>query len=265
LLYLGVKLKTMENQQTTLRPRSGKILAGFILIAAGTILLFHQLGYFFPSWLISWPMILIVVSLVIGAKNQFANSSWLLPFAVGIAFLVDRALPSINISRYIAPAAIIALGVWVMFGKSHRFKSRKWREAHQRWEQSMAAVEIYNNTNNTNSKGEFLEAVSVFGGSKKTVFSKNFTGGDVVTFIGGVEINLVQADIQGRVVLEVTQVLGGTKVIVPAHWDVVSEIAAVFGGIEDKRVQHSSQIQPDKILILRGTSVFGGIEIQSFG
>ena len=252
----------MENQQASLRPRSGKILAGFILIAAGTILLFHQLGYFFPSWLISWPMILIVVSLVIGAKNQFANSSWLLPFAVGIAFLVDRALPSINIARYIAPAAIITLGVWVMFGKSHRFKSRKWREAHRKWEHTMAAVETYNTTD---SKGEFLEAVSVFGGSKKTVFSKNFTGGDVVTFVGGVEINLVQADIQGRVVLEVTQVLGGTKLIVPAHWDVVSEMTAVFGGIEDKRMQHSSQIQPDKILILRGTSVFGGIEIQSFG
>jgi predicted membrane protein len=149
-----------------------------------------------------------------------------------------------------------------MFGKSHRWKSRKWREVHQKWEHTMAAVEPHNTTD---SKGEFLEAVSVFGGTKKTVFSKDFRGGDVVAFIGGVEINLSQADMQGRVVLEVTQILGGTKLIVPAHWDVVSEMVAVFGGIEDKRMQHSSQIQPDKILILRGASVFGGIEIQSFG
>jgi predicted membrane protein len=203
-------------------------------------------------------MILIIISLVIGAKNQFANSSWLLPFAVGIAFLVDRALPNIHISRYIAPAAIIGLGLWVMFGKSHRWKSKQWKQAHWQWENSVTPTA-------TDTPGEFLEAVSVFGGTKKTVFSKNFKGGDVVSFIGGVEINLAQADMQGRVVLEVTQILGGTKLIVPSHWDVVSEVTAVFGGIEDKRIQHISQIQPDKILVLRGASVFGGIEIQNFG
>ena len=35
---------------------------------------------------------------------------------------------------------------------------------------------------------------------------------------GGAEINFMQADIQGRVELEVNQVFGGTKLIVPAHW-----------------------------------------------
>jgi predicted membrane protein len=250
----------MKNPQTSLRPRSGKVLAGLILIAAGTILLFHQLGFFFPGWLISWPMILIVVSLVIGAKNQFANSSWLLPFAVGVAFLTDRMLPHIHLSRYIAPLAIIGTGLWVMLGKSHRWKARQWKEAHLNWENVTASAHT-----EAGAAGEFLEAVAVFGGNKKTVFSKNFTGGDVVAFMGGVEINLSQADIQGRVVLEVTQILGGTKLVVPSHWDVVSEITAVFGGIEDKRNQHHSQIQPGKILVLRGTSVFGGIEIQNYG
>jgi predicted membrane protein len=250
----------MDNQQTSLPPKSGKLLAGLILIAAGTILLLHQLGFFFPRWLISWPMILIVISLVIGAKNKFTNSSWLLPFAIGVAFLIDRALPNVHLSRYIAPAAIIGLGLWIMFGRSHHWKSRSWQEQHLNWENVTASAH-----NQADATGEFLEAVAVFGGNKKTVFSKNFTGGDVVAFMGGVEINLSQADMQGRVVLEVTQILGGTKLIVPSHWDVVSEITAVFGGIEDKRMQHSSAIQPNKILVLRGTSVFGGIEIQNFG
>lgn len=254
----------MENNQTSLRPRSGKILAGFILIGVGIILLLHQLGYFFPSWLMSWPMIIIVVSLVIGAKNQFANSSWLLPFAVGVAFLIDRALPNVNLSRYIAPVVIISLGLWVMFGKNHRMKFKRLKEAQLHWE-PVTETPYTHAHSHTGSPGEFLEVVSVFGGSKKTVFSKNFTGGDVVTFIGGVEINLSQADIQGQVVLEVTQILGGTKIIVPSHWDVISEMTAIFGGIEDKRVQHTARAYPDKILILRGTTVFGGIEIQNFG
>jgi predicted membrane protein len=254
----------MENHRTSLRPRSGKILAGLVLITAGTMLFLYQLGYFFPSWLISWPMIVIVISLVVGAKNQFANSSWLLPFAVGVAFLIDRAMPNINITRFIAPAAIIALGLWVMFGKNRRWKSRRLKEARWQPENAIAAATAATHTTE-DVPGEFLEAVSIFGGTKKTVYSKNFTGGDLVAFIGGVEVNLSQADMQGKVVLEVTQIMGGTKLIVPSHWDVVSEITAVFGGIEDKRMQHISQIHPEKILVLRGTTVFGGIEIQSFG
>ncbi|MDO1445816.1 DUF5668 domain-containing protein [Rhodocytophaga aerolata] len=257
----------MDNKQTSSRPRSGKVLAGFILIGAGTILLLHQLGYFFPSWLLSWPMILIVVSLVIGAKTQFANSSWLLPFAVGIAFLIDRALPNINISRYIAPAAIICLGLWVMFGKAHRWKFKRLQEAHAHWEPVTEPPYVHTYTHaQADPSGEHLEAVSVFGGSKKTVFSKNFIGGEVVTIVGGVEINLSQADIQGRVILEVVQIFGGTKIIIPSHWDVVSdEMTAIFGGIEDKRVQHISRAYPDKVLVLKGTALFGGIEIQNFG
>jgi predicted membrane protein len=257
----------MENKQTSLPPRSGKILAGFILIGAGTILLLHQLGYFFPSWLISWPMILIVVSLVIGAKHQFANASWLLPFAIGVAFLIDRAVPGVKISRYIAPAAIIGLGLWVIFGKANRRKFKRLKEADMPCEPVIETPYTQSHTYaQADTSGEFLEAVSVFGGSKKTVFSKNFLGGEIVTIVGGVEINLSQADIQGRIVLEVTQIFGGTKIIIPSHWDVVSaEMTAIFGGIEDKRVQHISRAYPDKILVLKGTTLFGGIEIQNFG
>jgi hypothetical protein len=73
----------------------------------------------------------------------------------------------------------------------------------------------------------------------------------------------MQADFEGRVVLEVTQILGGTKLIIPAHWEVQPEMLAVMGGIEDKRQVHNG-IASDKVLILKGTSVLGGIEIKSY-
>ena len=73
----------------------------------------------------------------------------------------------------------------------------------------------------------------------------------------------MQADIKGKVRLEVVQVFGGTKIIVPANWTIHSEMVAIFGGIEDKRPPQLNSI-PDKILIIEGTSVFGGIDIKSF-
>ena len=82
--------------------------------------------------------------------------------------------------------------------------------------------------------------------------------------MGGTEINLMKADIQQPVVLEVNNVFGGTKLIVPSNWDVKNEVTAVFGGIEDKRDINTGIPDPGKIMILKGTCVFGGIEVTNY-
>ena len=113
------------------------------------------------------------------------------------------------------------------------------------------------------SSEDYIDTTSIFGGVHKKVVSKNFRGGDIVTFLGGSEIDLSQAEIYGTARLDVTQVMGGTKIIVPAHWEVRSEVTALFAGFEDKR-QQPAMINPNKVLIIDGTSIFGGIELKNF-
>lgn len=245
---------------TSSRFRFGKILAGLVFITVGVILLLKQLGYYFPAWLISWPMLLIVIGLVLGAQQGFRNPGWIIVTAIGSVFLLDNLYPYAGILRFIWPVAIIGAGLLMIFSRHHPCKHRRWKQErlHQK-EQSFVPT-----TASENDHAESIEAVAVFGGIKKTVFSKNFTGGEVVAFMGGVEINLTHADIQGRVRLEVTQVLGGTKLIVPSHWDVISEMSAVLGGIDDKRMPPPGAIDKGKVLVIEGTSILGGIEIQSY-
>jgi predicted membrane protein len=84
--------------------------------------------------------------------------------------------------------------------------------------------------------------------------------------MGGAEIVLTQSDLNSsRVELEITQVFGGTKIIVPPHWKVSSDLVAIFGGIEDRRPLMSNQaISDEKHLVIKGTSIFGGIDIRSY-
>ncbi|MBL0132131.1 MAG: hypothetical protein IPP43_14385 [Chitinophagaceae bacterium] len=114
------------------------------------------------------------------------------------------------------------------------------------------------------SKDDFVNTNCVFGGTKRNILSKEFKGGDIVNLFGGTEINLSQADIQGTVVIEITNFFGGTKLIVPSNWEVKSEAVMVFGGVDDKRSIPASTETSGKILVLRGTVIFGGIEIKSF-
>jgi predicted membrane protein len=57
-------------------------------------------------------------------------------------------------------------------------------------------------------------------------------------------------------------VMGGTKLIVPSNWEVRSQLTSIFGNVEDKR--QSASTNSDKVLILDGSSVFGGIEIKNY-
>jgi predicted membrane protein len=82
--------------------------------------------------------------------------------------------------------------------------------------------------------------------------------------MGGAEINLSQADFEGKVILEITQVFGGTALIIPANWEVQSESTAILGGIEDKRAVNDMISNGSKILVLKGVTVFGGIEIKNY-
>jgi len=78
-------------------------------------------------------------------------------------------------------------------------------------------------------------------------------------------LDLTQADITDKVVIRIEEVFGGTKLIVPPDWVVQNEIDGVFHGVEDKRnYNRSATVNSNKILILRGTCVFAGIEIRSY-
>lgn len=109
----------------------------------------------------------------------------------------------------------------------------------------------------------YTDIVSIFSGVKKTILSKQFVGGEIVCVFGGAELNLTNADFNSPVVLDLVQIFGGTKLIVPANWEIRAEAATIFGGIEDKRRQPPNTLA-DKVLILKGSIIFGGVEVSSY-
>ena len=112
-------MKTIiENQSSG---RNTRTILGIILFLAGALLLVDQLNLLFiPDWLFSWPMILIIIGLYIGAKHNFHNLSWLILVLLGIAFLLDNVIPGLLISNLIWPAGLIILGVYIIMRRSFR-------------------------------------------------------------------------------------------------------------------------------------------------
>lgn len=248
---------------------SGKIIAGFILTAIGLSLLFQQLNwFFFPSWLFSWPMILIIVGLVQRANNRSNSSSWLILIVVGCLFLFEKIFPGQNVVHLGWPVIIIAAGLWMIFRRNYNLdttqSTRKEAFANDDFLNPQPGDTEPPLQTQTASGEDYLNSFSIFSTAKKNILSKSFKGGEVVNFFGGTDLDFSHADISGQVIIDVMQLFGGTKLIVPPHWQVVADIAQIFGGVNDKRIPHADVAASGKVLVLKGISIFGGVDIKSF-
>jgi hypothetical protein len=245
-----------DNKDFERRIHGSRIGSGLFLLLAGFVLLAYKMGAPIPGWLFTWPVLLIAIGILTGIKSRFHNPGSFILILIGGVFLADQSIPGIDLHRYIAPLILIGLGIIFLLRPRHRCGYRRYR-----WERYAAtgAPAAFP------SKGEdYLDVHAVFSGVKKNIQSKDFKGGQIVCFMGGAEISFMQADIQNPVILEINNVFGGTKLVIPGNWEVQIEVSAVFGGVEDKRVFQNAVPDPDKKVILRGSCVFGGIEIANY-
>lgn len=265
---------------------NGKVMAGAILLVVGGFLLLNQLNIFFiPDSIELWPLWLIFAGAIVGARNNFQKSSWAVLMGLGVIFLITSNLHSAD--GFVWPLAIISLGLWIILRKKKTgdllatdgdYWDKKYKADPLTTEKPLADFgdTAYNttgtvppaDTNSTNvpplSHDDILDATAIFGGVNKTIFSKSFRGGDITNIFGGTELDFTHADIQGRAMIDVTQVFGGTKIIVPADWQVITDMSSIFAGVDDKRLKHLRPVNSNKVLILKGVSLFAGLEIRSY-
>jgi predicted membrane protein len=249
---------------------------GIIFLVLGGVFLLRYLGLGFPSWVFSWKIILISIGVLIGLKDGFRGPSWLILVGIGSFFLLDDIFPDLDINRLIIPLVLLGIGLMLVFRpKSLLNSNRSSKETEE-------GIPDYDSSGNVVSSGSSqksaneglftsdsstdneLNVVSIFANVRKNILTKNFKGGEIVCIFGGAEINLNNADIPQTVKIEAVNIFGGTKLYVPNNWEIKSEVAAIFGGVEDKRRFPSITVVPDRTLILKGFCMFGGLEIKSY-
>ncbi len=277
----------MENNINTTQPdseefwrreekshRRGKVFGGFLIVAAGSLFLAKELGMQIPQWLFTWKMFLIAIGFLIGVKHNFRHAGWFFLMLIGGAFLLADIYPDIAIKPILWPSLVILIGLVIMF-KPHKNRRDKWQKMHDKFHQRRYGRHGRDGNGNpfdcgmnmvgTDTSEDYIDSTTFMAAIKKNVLSKNFKGGDITNVFGGTELNLTQADFTGTATLDLTNVFGGTKLLVPANWEIHSDLVSAFGNIEDKRpIESNTSTESPKILILKGTTFMGGIEIKSF-
>lgn len=232
------------------RPSQTHIWIGGFLLIIGVVYLLRRMGMHLPEFLFSWQMFLIVLGIFIGIRKHFEGAGWMILILIGSIFLINEFFVFGELRRFILPIILIGSGLFFIF--------------RPRGTRNLIHFDDSGTTPVTGASGQdYIDTTSIFGGTKKKIFSKNFRGGDMTNIFGGSEIDLTQADISGTAVLDVTTLFGGATLLVPPHWNVVSEAVAILGEVKDRRVMQNLP-ENNKTLLIKGTVLFGGIDIKSF-
>ncbi len=217
----------------------GRVIIGILLILLGTLFVMRNYDMLdFPYEYFTWEYFFILIGLLFFFLSRNKTAGVVL-MAIGLFNLVPELWPLL----------LVLIGLYIIFGrKGHCRSSAEPVEAGQ-----------------SKDSNDYVESISIFGGSSKIVNSDNFKGGNIVSIFGGSEINLTNSKLaEGENNIEITAVFGGTTLIVPSDWNVELDVLPIFGGFGDKRMKDpNKKIQEGRKLLIKGIVLFGGGEIKT--
>jgi len=243
---------------------------GVILIVVGVILILERLNLIPESlgdMLMSWQMLLIgigVLSLIGGNRT-----SGTILIVIGAMFMVPELItvPQ-EVRRIYWPLILVAIGIVILMRQRDHHKLDKGNDPlfnvpNGNTSDPSGSSYTSNSFNSFNTFDDFV----IFGGREIFVNSQALTGGKATAIFGGIEFDLRKASLQpGGAVIDCVSVFGGCGFKIPMDWNVRNEVTTIFGAFTDKRggTYSDRYYDPSKTLVIKGISLFGGIEVKHF-
>jgi len=216
----------------------GRLVFGVSILAVGLIIWLDRLGRLRAAdYLRWWPLILIAFGLSLLARGRWIAAA--VDLVIGLSFLPSLPfLPHFRLGEILGiwPLLITAGGITLIL-QALRPAAKDARGA-----------------------GSF-RAFAFMGGSGRSIGSSNFVGGDAVVVMGGCEINLTAASMNGEAMIDVLAFWGGIDIRVPRGWRVENHVTEILGAFRDNTAAPIGADAPR--LIIRGSTIMSGIEVKN--
>ena len=260
----------METRKSGIARRA---ILGIILMFFGILLLAENIGIIntpVSHVIFSWQMLLIVIGSLGLINRRGVQPTSIILIGIGVFFLIpDIFNVTFDVGRLFLPFIFVIIGVSILFHSHHDHWRRKlradWRAQRYHRYRYNWREDIKTEDKPENFGSDYIDEANIFNGGDKKIISKAFHGGKITNIFGGGTYDFLDCELaEGKNVLEIVNIFGGAKLIVPSDWIIHLDVAAVFGGFSDKRRRMSPPADlSKKELYITGVAIFGGGEIKS--
>ena len=98
-------------------------------------------------------------------------------------------------------------------------------------------------------------------GSQFTSTAESLRRGSIITFMGGAEIDLTRATIDGSARLTLLTIMGGVELRLPPHWRIETESLVLAGDSNSDLVGQDDLPDTAPVLQINARTVMGGLSI----
>ncbi len=212
----------------------GQVLAGVLVVLVGVVLLLERTGVVdidlgtVASTL--WPLVVVLVGLT---SLLLVPRAWFGPVvitAAGVVLLLDRLdVLDVSLWDYLWPIAVILIGLGITFGAAR------------------------------GQQEDRITALAFWWGTERRSRSPHFRSASLTAIMGGVELDLREADIQGTARVDVFTFWGGVDIKVPRTWEVRTTGLPLLGGWENKT---QAPAGGGPVLEVRLVTIMAGAEVR---
>lgn len=224
-----------------MRNKMGNIVVGALFLVIGIGFLGDVLdAWNFDLFFDGWWTLFIIIPCVVGMVHSGINMGSLIGIAIGISLLLMQTdLLPLNFREMFLPLGIIVIGVLIIF-KGFIFKG-------------------FRKSNHVSHKSS-PSYTAIFGGQETHYDGQKFSGCDIFSIFGGVEIDLRKAIIEENVEISAVTIFGGGEIFLPPNVQVKISCLPIFGGIDNKVQNQLASDAPT--VYINATCILGGLDIR---
>jgi len=223
------------------RVSAAQLIVGLAILAAGLVLTLDRMHLLHAKdFLRFWPSLLVLAGLAMAVQRRGSGRlSGLILAALGVWLqLYFLGWVAAWPGDFFAPIVLLLLGLFLVLGGLRR--------------RAAGALEA----------DSWVNAFAFWTGLKRRTTSPDFRGAELTAIMGGIELDLTQAQIpSGRAEIHVFSMWGGVELKVPKDWRVDIPLLALLGGYDDKTEQTPAPGAP--VLVLKGFVLMAGLDIKN--
>jgi LiaF transmembrane domain len=239
------------------RFRGGRGLVGFLMLAFGLLLLAGALDFVNVGFQTLWPLALIIWGIWVITRS-FAPDRGL---GGRIRDAVHQRIHE-DVHNNVADA--VANDPKADWRARRDWKRKNWTHSDFADDVKSAIQDTVSSWTGEESVDPEFDYMAILGGIKQRVTVKNFRGGRLTALLGGFEVDLTRADIDGpTAVIDASAFCGGGEIRVPPTWIVEIRGVALLGGYTDETHQEVTDPATAKRLIVKGMACLGGVVIKN--